>query len=302
MVNTAVLFLVFNRPESTHKTLAMIRKASPTKLYIAADGPRKDVTGEYEKCKEVRQILEQGIDWDCEVFYQFQENNLGCRKAVQAALNWFFKQEEMGIILEDDCVPNKSFFSFCVAMLDKYKNRKDIFHINGSNFQYGNLRGDSSYYFSSLVHVWGWATWRRAWVHYDKEMTGYKLLKNTHPNKKLIPWNQFEEIFSGKVDTWDLQWFFTCLKHNALTIIPNVNLINNIGFGSADATHTTFTTPDYILKNPQAELVFPLKHPKVIQCHAKADEFTAIKVFKTMEFSWWRILFSKLKKQIIRVN
>ena len=298
-MNTPILFIVFNRPESTRKTFGMIRNAAPSRLYVAADGPRKDVPGEYEKCMKVRQIIEDGIDWDCEVFYLFQETNLGCGAGPRKAINWFFDSEEMGIILEDDCVPNESFFPFCAAMLEQYKDSAEIFHINGSNFQYGKKRGNYSYYFSSLVHVWGWASWRRAWKFYDLEMTGYEHLKNTHPLKKIIPWSQIEEVFSGVVNAWDLQWFFTCLKHNALTIIPNVNLINNIGFQIPDATHTTFKTPDYILKNAQAELVFPLTHPNKILRHSHADDFTAIKVFRTKRYSWWRIQFSKMKKKII---
>ncbi len=294
-----ILFIVFNRPESTQKTFEMIRKAAPSKLYVAADGPRNDVPGDYEKCRRVRQIIENGIDWDCEVLFLFRESNLGCGDAPRNAINWFFSHEEMGIILEDDCVPFESFFHFCTEMLTLYKDKTDIFHINGSNFQYGNKRGDYSYYFSSLVHVWGWATWRRAWKFYDLEMNGYDHVKNTHSLKKIIPWNQIEEVFTEVVNAWDLQWFFTCLKHNALTIIPNVNLIHNIGFESPDATHTTFKTPDYILKNPQDELHFPLMHPVSIKRNKKADQFTAIKVFRTIKFSWWHIQLSKLKKQII---
>ena len=298
-VNTPVLFMVFNRPESTCKTFGMIKKASPSKLYVAADGPRKHVPGEYEKCMKVRQTIEEGIDWDCEVFYLFQDSNLGCGKAIQQAITWFFEAEEMGIILEDDCVPNESFFHFCSAMLALYKDRTDVFHINGSNFQYGKKRGAASYYFSSLVHVWGWASWRRAWRLYDKDMTGYEQVKKHHMFKEILPWNQFDEVIAGIVDTWDLQWFFTCLKNNALTIIPNVNLINNIGFENEEATHTSFKTPDYILKNPQAELVLPLTHPNKIQRHSIADDFTGIKVFGTKQFSWWRKKISKLKKKII---
>jgi len=297
MLNTPVLFLVFNRPESTRKTFQMIRKAAPSKLYVAADGPRKEVAGELKKCNDVRQVVQEGIDWECEVFYLFQESNLGCGKAIQQAINWFFDAEEMGIILEDDCVPNDSFFPFCSEMLERYKYSSDVFHINGSNFQYGIQRGVSSYYFSSLVHVWGWASWRRAWQFYDKEMTDYATLKSTHPFKKILPWEQFDEVFSGKVDTWDLQWFFTCLKYNALTIVPNASLIKNIGFESNDATHTTFKTPDYILSNHQSALTFPLLHPDKIKINQTADHYTAIKVFRTIYFPWWRVQLSKIKKQ-----
>jgi hypothetical protein len=301
MLNTPILFLVFNRPESTRITFDRIRQTAPTKLYVAADGPRAHVAAEAERCREVRQLIANGINWPCEVSYLYRENNLGCGKAVQEAINWFFSCEESGIILEDDCLPSDSFFPFCSEMLEKYKNNMDVFHITGSNFQYGKSRGNASYYFSSCIHVWGWASWRRAWQHYDKNMREFEILKRTHPLKHILPWSQFDEVYDGHIDTWDMQWFYTCLHNRALSIIPNQNLIRNIGFGSQGATHTDFREPDYISKSVLSELGFPLKHPRKLKPDWDADKFTAIKVFATIKYPTWRVLMSKFKKAIIGI-
>jgi hypothetical protein len=300
MLNKPVLFLVFNRPESTRITFEKIRKAAPSKLYVAADGPRVHVAAEEENCKAVRQLITDGVNWPCEVSYLFREKNLGCGRAVQEAIDWFFSFEESGIILEDDCLPSDSFFPFCEEMLDKYKDNPKVFHITGSNFQYGKKRGSASYYFSSCIHVWGWASWRRAWQHYDRDMREYEKLKNSHPLKNILPWSQFDEVVEGKIDTWDMQWFYTCLHNRGLSIIPNQNLIRNIGFGSQGATHTDFREPDYIKKSMLSELKFPLNHPHKLKSDSDADRFTGIKVFGTAKHAAWKVLMSKIKKAITR--
>jgi hypothetical protein len=167
--NTPVLFLIFNRPNTTEQVFEAIAKAKPRCLFVAADGPRTDKEGEAEKCQAVRDIIKR-VDWDCEVKTLFREQNLGCKEAVSSAITWFFEQVEEGIILEDDCLPSDSFFSFCAELLEKYRDDKRIMMISGDNFQDGIQRGDASYYFSSVPWIWGWATWRRAWRLYDREM------------------------------------------------------------------------------------------------------------------------------------
>lgn len=298
MLKTPVLFLVFNRPEFTRITLERICKAAPTKLYVAADGPRAHVAEEAQICSTVRNLIADGINWPCEVSYLYRENNLGCGKAVKEAIDWFFSFEESGIILEDDCLPADSFFPFCEEMLDKYKDNPQVFHIAGSNFQYGKKRGNASYYFSSCIHVWGWATWRRAWQHYDTDMREYEMLKRSHPLMNILPWSQFDEVYQGLIDTWDMQWFYTCLNYRALSVIPNQNLIRNIGFGSQGATHTDFREPDYIKKSVLSEMNFPLKHPRKLRSDSDADRYTAIKVFGTAIHPSWKIFMSKIKKAI----
>lgn len=158
----AVLFIIFNRPETTQRVFEAIRLAKPSRLYVAADGARENKAGENELCEQTRKII-QNIDWQCDVKTLFQKENLGCGKAVSKAISWFFENEEMGIILEDDCLPHPSFFKYCEELLEKYKNNEMIGIISGSNFQKSKKIGDCSYYFSDLINVWGWASWARNW-------------------------------------------------------------------------------------------------------------------------------------------
>ena len=168
--SSPVLFIIYNRPETTRQTFEAIKNVQPQRLYIAADGPKtnKDIP----LCAETKEIL-QSINWLCDIKTLFRENNLGCKKAVSSAISWFFDQEEMGIILEDDCLPAVDFFIFCDEMLQKYKDKDEISIISGCNFQHGKKRGDFSYYFSHLTHIWGWASWRRVWNDYSLNMDGY---------------------------------------------------------------------------------------------------------------------------------
>ena len=169
-INTAVLFMVFNRPNTTSKVFEEIKKARPPRLYVAADGPRKDKDGEEKKVLKVREIA-TAVDWPCEVKTLFREKNLGCKSQTSSAITWFFKNEEQGIILEDDSLPHIDFFYFCEFLLDYYHDNKKILTIAGCNFQDGNKRGDASYYFSKYFQCWGWAGWRRSWSYYDGEIS-----------------------------------------------------------------------------------------------------------------------------------
>ncbi len=259
-----VLLMVFNRPQTTAAVFQQIRKAKPKRLFVAADGPRKDHPTDRERCRQVRAIVSE-VDWDCQVQTLFRAENLGCGKAVSTAIDWFFHQVAEGIILEDDTLPNRSFFRFMEEMLRYYREDPSVMHITGSNFQYGRRFGKASYYFSAITHIWGWATWRRAWQHYDFTMSGFdefvESRKIDHYLKKGYAhyWlNMLRHTREGKVDTWDYQWQFAVWNQGGLTIIPNSNMISNIGFGS-DATHTP--DKDSIDANIKAiELDFPLVH------------------------------------------
>ena len=243
-LNTPVLFLIFNRPDTTKKVFESIRESKPTRLYIAADGARKDKVGEAELCAQTRDVIKK-VDWNCEVKTLFRDENLGCKNAVSSAINWFFENEEVGIILEDDCLPNQSFFLFCQTLLNYYRDDERVMHIGGANFLDGKIIGDASYYFSNIHHIWGWATWRRAWKYYDLEMKSYEKFIEDGILKKLYPelsyqqlWkDMFGKIKNGKLNTWDYQWTLSIWEHGGLGIIPNQNLISNIGF-STQATHT----------------------------------------------------------------
>lgn len=270
----AILFLVFNRVDTTDQVFQMIKKASPKRLYVAADGPR-DIA-EKERCKVVRSIATD-VTWDCEVETLFREENLGCKDAVSGAINWFFEKEEQGIILEDDCLPSLSFFGFCSVMLDKYRNDNRIGHIGGSNFQNGIIRGDGSYYFSRLTNVWGWASWRRAWNNYDVNMSTFTSFSESyfenlpsHAPWKEIWYRNLKNTFEGDINTWDYQLSYFNIINNYMSIIPNRNLIKNIGFGEG-ATHTIGDHPFSALETQDID---SMVHPKFFIPDLEADLYT----------------------------
>ncbi|MEK7104541.1 MAG: glycosyltransferase family 2 protein [Patescibacteria group bacterium] len=263
--DSPVLFIIFNRPNATNLVFAEIKKIKPQKLFIAADGPRKDVPEDYKKCAQTREIIKK-IDWPCEVKTLFHKENLGCGLGPLTAINWFFENVEEGIILEDDCVPDQSFFYFCQELLEYYRNNKKIMHISGDNFQYGKKRGFSSYYFSEYAHGWGWATWRRAWKYNNIELLNPELRRHI----------------------WDKQWYLSIRKRGGLAILPNVNLVSNIGIGG-DSTHTK--EPIHYANLPAKQIVFPLIHPKIILRHRLADFFTNRDMFKG---SFKRLVFQKI--------
>jgi hypothetical protein len=255
--HTPILFIVFNRPEPTKIVFEKIRSIQPEKLFIFADGPRSNIPTDVKRCTEVREIVSQ-IDWKCNYQTQFQENNLGCGLGPISAISWFFEHVDEGIILEDDCLPSISFFKYCEILLEYYRNNSTVMHISGDNFQYGKKRGKSSYYFSRYTHSWGWATWKRAWNYYDYE---------------LLP-------FEYRIHSWDKQWELSVEKAQGLSILPNKNLVKNIGFG-ADATHTK-NEGRYSFLNAE-EIDFPLIHPANFSLDKKADEFTEFTHFRNVK-------------------
>jgi len=239
-----VLFLVFNRPETTVRVFEAIRAAKPPRLYVAADGPRTGYQGEAECCAEVRRIA-TAIDWPCEVKTLFRESNLGCRDAVSSAVTWFFDNETEGIILEDDCLPCLDFFLFAQTLLERYRNDIRVMQICGGNFSSGLKFGRASYYFSKYAHIWGWASWRRAWQHYDVDMKDLPSFLSCRMLECIFPWQpvvqrRWEQILrktyerSPDFNTWDCQWTYALFKQGGLCLFPNLNLVMNIG---GDGTH-----------------------------------------------------------------
>ena len=284
---SAVLFIVFNRPAETAAVLEKIREAQPPRLYIGADGPRADRPGEQELCRQTRENALK-VDWDCEVKTLFKDNNVGCKIGEASAMQWFFENEEEGIILEDDTLPANSFFRFCDELLEKYRNDSRIRIISGANFQHGKKWGDATYYFSNLIHGWGWAGWRRVWNEYDMELNQYderdvkEKLSNIYSDPMIIDswYNIFVGIKSGRIDTWDYQFGFSSFFNNGLCIIPNYNLVTNIGFGE-NATHTTDS--NNILSKVPLEEINEIKHPLYIVPEKQADLFTMNKEFNIAE-------------------
>lgn len=243
-LQTAVLFLIFNRPDVTAQVFDTIRQARPPRLYVAADGPRLGRPGEVQRVAQARAVA-TAVDWPCEVKTLFRDKNLGCKAAVSGGITWFFEQEEQGIILEDDCLPNQSFFWFCEELLNRYADENEVSTITGGNFQSGADRNEGTYYFSRYNHVWGWASWRRAWRCYDGELLFWPEWKKSEDWAREIPdkversyWTKvFDRMFDKQIDTWDYPWMASVWFSGGLTATPNVNLVSNIGHG-ADATHT----------------------------------------------------------------
>ena len=277
MLQTPILFLIFNRPDTTKLVFDSIKKVKPTKLYIAADGARSNKFGEDLLVKETRAIV-QSIDWNCEVNTLFRARNLGCKVAVSSAIDWFFENEEMGIVLEDDCLPNLSFYNYCEELLNYYKDDDRIMHIGGVNFQKGRLRGEGSYYFTNYNHVWGWASWRRAWKYYDVDIKEYNikdtqlmLMQKFDTLKEVSYWTKiFHDLSEGKYNTWDYQWTYSIWKQGGVSILPNVNLISNIGFESG--THTTQKDITGLSKM-SSQKIGKIIHPNNIIINKNADKF-----------------------------
>ena len=277
-MKSPVLFLVFNRPNTTRQVFEAIRAARPPRLYIAADGPREGRVGEMQLCEEVRQIA-TAVDWPCEVKTLFREKNLGCKMGVSTGIDWFFQNEPEGIILEDDVLPLPSFFPYCDELLERYRDDQSVWMVSGSNLIPGQVPLKESYFFSKNALIWGWASWRRAWQHYDVHLREWPRLKKEGWLKSVFPQNPllishwtylFDELFSGKRDTWDYQCAYACWRTNSSTITPAQNLTENLGFGEA-ATHTSSQKPAFLLKAIPADLSFPLIHPGSHVVNEKAD-------------------------------
>lgn len=295
-LTTPVAFIIFNRPDTTERVFAEIAKAKPTKLLVVADGARANKAGEAEKVAATRAII-QRVDWECEVLTNFSDNNLGCKNRVSSGVDWIFQLVEEAIILEDDCLPDPTFFRFCQEMLERYRHDQRIGMISGDNFQFGNRRNSDSYYFSKYVHIWGWATWRDRWqASYDVEMKKWPLIRDGNwlvdmlGNKEEVSrWNTvFEQTHVGKIDTWDYQWMFAIWLEGYINIIPNINLISNIGFG-ADATHTIAL--NHLANIPIYKMTFPLVHPVGVFKNTQADFFT---YQRCINDTYCRSLFTKL--------
>lgn len=263
--DTPILFLIFNRPETTQKVFDTIRQVKPRQLFVAADGPRVGREGEKEKCENTRNIIKQ-VDWDCEIKTLFRNENLGCGKAISEAITWFFENVELGIILEDDCLPTDSFFPFCQKMLNKYKKSNQIGMITGTNYLFGYDNFEYSYYFSKHCYVWGWATWKRSWNLYNfsiKDFPDKTFLREYFHDSLSSNYyiGQFNDYKYSKIDTWDIQWTATLITNKLFTIIPLKNQISNIGYLG---THTSKNISPFINMPTSIINIQEMKYPKKI--------------------------------------
>jgi hypothetical protein len=273
MFNTPILIILFNRPESSRVLLKSLKAVRPSRLFIAIDGPRTGNKMDEELVGEVQTIFEQ-IEWECEVKRLNQENNLGCSKGPINAINWFFSNVESGIILEDDCIPSPDFFPFCESLLEFYKNDEKILNICGSNMGFNNSNS-YGYFYSRFMNMSGWATWRRCAINIDYKLTSwkgkrnplwqsYKIFRQGYFDMDLNWYKYWKEKFDktiteDNISWWDWQWIYYQLTTKKYSIIPNQNLVTNIGFNEM-ATHTK--DPNNPLANiPVGEMKFPLNHP-----------------------------------------
>lgn len=258
-----VLFLIFNRLDTTEKVFKEIKKAQPPRLYIASDGARENKESEKEIVQKTRDFVLNNIDWDCEVKTLFLEKNLGCRDAVSGAITWFFKQEEDGIILEDDCLPHPSFFNFCEELLNYYRDDKEIMHISGDQF-ISDYDNGASYYFAKIQQCWGWATWADRWQYFNYDLSDYDMayLENLSENKNVKKYwlDILIKIKKNEVDSWAYPWTFNIIERSGLCINPSLNLVANIGFGEK-STHTQDSSN--FLANLPVFNVNSIVHPKI---------------------------------------
>lgn len=308
MFKTPILLIIFNRPKTTKIIFNEIRTQKPLHLFIAADGPRTFKDGEELLCKKAREVTEN-IDWKCKVHRLYRKNNLGCGKAVSGAINWFFDNVENGIVLEDDCLPNKTFYSFASKMLEKYKNEINIMHISGDNFLKEQDQDKDIHLSSNYPHVWGWATWKNRWKKYDYKIREWRK-KSIFSKLGSINgdiWNKiywtakFDSVGYRITNTWDYQWVYCVMKNKGLAIVPGVNLVSNIGFGE-NSTHTGDSS--YYLANLKTS---EINSKTTLASHSnvqKLDKFEQDQIFKVrsittlMHFAYFSIfcmIYNRLK-------
>lgn len=298
-MKTPVALIVFNRPDCTRLVLKAIAAAKPPKLFIAADGPRLNRPDDVEKCAAARAIVEM-VDWECEVLTDFSDVNLGCKMRPVTGVDWVFEHVEEAIILEDDCLPDPSFFRFCEEMLERYRDDERVMMISGYNF-FGRMHSPhQSYYFSLLGGTWGWATWRRAWRLNDPDLEKWPLVVKSKLIDHLFPdpvhtrywYDIFAQILDGRLpDAWDYQWQLACWFNSGYRVFPETSLISNLGF-SEDATHTFGQSP---FDNRAMRIEFPLKHPQLVTRCFEADAqiteyFCKLDGYRNPPASRWNIV------------
>ena len=271
-----LVLVLFNRPQTTARVFAAIAEARPPKLLVVADGPRPDRPGEAAQCAAARAVVGR-VDWDCEVLLNFAEQNLGLKQRMVSGLTWAFEQVPEAIILEDDCVPDPTFFQFCEVLLDRYRDDERVMALCGDNCLFGQVTTPYSYFFHRVIGVWGWATWRRAWQHYDVRMADWGALRDTpwlsdllQDRRAAAAWRQlFDDTWKGNPHIWSYQWVFAIWRHNGVGVTPRLNLVSNVGFG-AEAVHTN--SPDSLLNSiPARALAFPLDDPPKLVTDREAD-------------------------------
>lgn len=291
-LETPIAFIIFNRPDVTRRVFETIRAQKPKQLFIICDGPRPTREGEAEKVKETQAIVQ--VDWPCEVKWEIAPQNMGCKMRVASGISWVFSQVEQAIILEDDCLPHPSFFNYASELLEKYKNDSKVMMISGINLGQAPFETTDSYRFTGFPNIWGWATWRRAWNLFDVEMKNWPKMKEARtldlrfksPSITKFWEKHFDRTHAGLIDTWDHQWTFTMLYNEGLSCQPSRNLVSNLGFGIAEATHTHRKSK--FAEMQTFEMPFPLHHPIVVKRDERADLVIQSKTASLLWRAWDR--------------
>ncbi len=300
-MNVPILITAWNRPEKINKLINSLRELKPEILYFSCDGPKNKTQKELMKIYQTRKIINENIDWKCDIRKNFNDFNLGCKLNMIKSINWIFEDNDKAIIIEDDCIPHPDFFKFCYLLLEKYKNDHEIWNINGTNLQNGNLRGNSSYYFSKYFHSWGWATWRDRWNRIDENLDTYEDFKKS-TNRKNFFLNRSEEKYwlkiwndlkyKNKPDSWAYRWLYSCISNKGLSITPNKNLINNIGFDN-EASNTKIFIQN-LSPNICKSIFYEkdnLNHPKSKIINYEADRYTFYNSFKITLLIKFKMIF-----------
>lgn len=291
-----VLLVIFNRPDTTKQVIEALKAYKPTKLYIASDGPRIIKENEKEVVEQTRELVLNSIDWDCSIKQLFRKTNVGCAEGVSSAISWFFEKEEMGIILEDDCVPSSSFFKYCEELLFKFENDTRIGSISGFNSLGGG--NSSEIFYSKYIRVWGWATWRRAWDsfrfkdhNWDIKEVKEIFQRNFGLLEGGLMYLSFKKALNAN-NSWAYFWNASCLLNSYLTVVPKSNLILNVGIEHDDSTNTKRKIP-YSDKIKQETFLFPIKFPEFIHYNVKEDaRFSKLRL-KTKSISLLSRIFIK---------
>ncbi|QNJ30616.1 nucleotide-diphospho-sugar transferase [Synechococcus sp. PROS-9-1] len=310
LLTPPILLLAWRRPHTLRQVINAIRLVSPSRLYVACDGPNPDSPYDVEKVAATRAVIDSEIDWSCNVERLYSDVNLGCRIGVSKAITWFFDQVEEGIILEDDCVPHPDFFTYCTVLLQRYRHDSRVWCISGNNFQDGTWSGHGDYFFSQIPMCWGWATWRSRWATYDSDLNGWPVAQDLNLLFSLIPdasmrlyWSQIWQRlwFEDKPDSWAYRWAFTCVVNRGITAVPKANLVTNVGFGD-DATHTfgvasvreVFGLPSNILKHPSFIVSNSINDLSIFNYHFKGR-------WRRFPFSVLRFTFIVIRRLVGRV-
>ena len=300
-MHTPVLLIIFNRFDTTQQVMAKLREGLVPKLYVYCDGPRKEKLGEAEQLRLVQEQVLSAIDWPCELITNFKTENEGPRLAIGHAVSWLFETEERGIILEHDCVPHLSFFNYCETLLKHYEEDERVMHISGDNFQFGRWRGDGSYYFSRITHIWGWATWKRAWKYYDVDLKNFKEFEDRNifngifnHKRTIMYWRKIlNQTYNNQIQTWDYQWSYAVWSQNGLSVLPNVNLVSNIGF---DENALNTINPKHILSNIATSEIGEIKHPIFVLPDLEADNWSMDMIFNPTYYQYFLGKFLGVKK------